>query len=108
MYSITCFSLNPYPDALSTTRPRMGKIVQHRTGHGPFVSYLRRFGKEGTPRHHCGTPQEPQHVSYCRELAAHRSRVREAHAAGRRNGALTTKGLYEAMVGKQAARFFPE
>ena len=98
--------LGPSPDALNTTRPRMGKIVQHRTGHGPFVSYLRRFKKEGTPRHHCGTPQEPQHLSYCQELAAHRNQVlRECRTKGLKD--LSMKRLYEAMVGKQALRFFP-
>jgi len=53
------FGLGPEPDTLSTPRPRMGKIVAYRSGHGPFVSYLRRFQKEGLPRHSCGTPQEP-------------------------------------------------
>jgi len=102
--------LGPHPDALNTTRPRMGKIVQHRTGHGPYVSYLRRFGKEGTPVHSCGVPQEPQHLSYCRELAAHRTAVREACRAGKRRKetVLSTKELYEAMVGRQALRFFPK
>ena len=102
--------LGPHPDALNTTRPRMGKIVQHRTGHGPYVSYLRRFGKEGTPVHSCGVPQEPQHLSYCQELAAHRTAVREACRAGRRRKetAPGTKELYEAMVGRQALRFFPK
>jgi len=85
----------------------MGEIVQHRTGHGPFVSYLRRFGKEGTPKHHCGVPQEPQHVSYCRGLAAHRSQVRE-ECRTKKKQALTTEGLYAAMVGKEALRFFPQ
>jgi len=100
--------LGPHPDALNTTRPRMGRIVQHRTGHGPFVSYLRRF-KEGTPRHSCGVPQEPQHLSYCQELAAHRTAVREACRAGKRKETvLGTKELYGAMVGRQALRFFPK
>ena len=30
--------LGPHPDALGATRPRMGKIVQHRTGHGPYAA----------------------------------------------------------------------
>jgi len=50
------FGLGPYPDTLSTTRPRMGKIIQYRTGYSPYVSYLRRFGKEETPRYSCGVP----------------------------------------------------
>ena len=74
---------------------------ESRTGHGPFVSYLKRFGKEGTPKHNCDVPQEPQHLSYCQELAAHRSLVREACERGKRRNALGTKGLYEAMVGNR-------
>ena len=100
--------LGPHPEALNTTRPRMGKILQYRTGYGSYVSYLKSFKKEGTPRHNCGVPQEPQHLSYCRELAAHRTTVREACRAGKRKKgtALNTEGLYEAMVGRQALRFF--
>ena len=86
----------------------MGKIVQYRTGYGPYVSYLRRFGKDGTPRHSCGVPQELQYLSYCRELAAYRTVVLEACRSRRKKTALGTKELYEAMVGRQALRFFPK
>ena len=87
-----------------------GLCLSGSTGHGPYVSYLRRFGKEGTPRHSCGVPQEPQHLSYCQELATHRTAVREAHRAAkkRKETVLGTKELYEAMVGRQALRFFPK
>jgi len=31
---------------IRVTRPRMGKIVQHRTGHGPYVSYLKSSARK--------------------------------------------------------------
>jgi len=58
----------------------------------------------------CGVPQEPQYLSYYRELAAYRTAVREAYQAKKRKKeiVLGTKELYEAIIGKQALRFFPK
>jgi len=89
--------LGPEPDALGTPRPRMGKIVAHRSGHGPFVSYLRRFQKEGLPKHSCGTPQEPQHLSYCPELEPHRRELRRLEKSAK-----STAALYKLIVGPTA------
>jgi len=77
-------------DALSTPRPLMGRIVAHRTGYGPFVSYLRRFQKEGFFRHSCGTPQEPQHLSYCPKLEPYKRELKR-----REKTAKTTAALYK-------------
>lgn len=82
----------------------MGRVVIHRTGYGPFVSYLRRFGKEGTPVHGCGAPQEPQHLSYCPWLEEYRRKVMRESKKGR----TSTTGLYRLMVGAEAHKFFPE
>jgi len=95
--------LGPKPDALGTPRPLMGKIVAHRSGHGPFVSYLKRFQKEGLPRHSCGTPQEPQHLSYCPKLEPHRRELKKLEKTAK-----TTAALYKLMVGATAWKYFPK
>lgn len=43
-------------DALGAIQKRMGRIIIHRTGYGPFVNYLRRFSKKGTPTYSYNTP----------------------------------------------------
>ena len=83
----------------------MGKIVMYRIGHGPFVSYLKRFRKEGLPLHGCGTPQETQYVSYCPDLEPHRREVMRLEK--KKRAAKTTRGLYRLMVGATAEKYFP-
>jgi len=95
--------LGPKPDALGTPRPLMSKIVAYWLGHGPFVSYLRRFQKEGLPRHFCGTPQEPQYLSYCPKLEPHRRRLKKLEKSAK-----TTAALYKLMVGATAWKYFPK
>lgn len=93
--------LGPEPDLLSGTRRQVFEVFTHRTGHGPFVSYLRRFGKEGIPVHECGTPREVQHLSCCRLMAAHRTKMAKSSKAR-----ATTKSLFEIMLGPKALDCF--
>lgn len=59
-------------DVLNIIQRKIGRIIIYKTGYGPFVSYLQRFGKKGTPTYSYGAPQEPQHISYYPELTGHR------------------------------------
>ena len=93
--------LGPRPDALGTTRKRLGRIVMHRTGHGPFTSYLRRFGKEGAPLCACGTPRETQHLVYCKLLAPHHEEVLRQE----RRRHMSAKGLTRLMIGPKALKY---
>jgi len=75
----------------------MGKIVTHRSGYGPFVSYLRRFQKERLPRHSYGTPQKPQHLLYYPKLEPHKQRLKKLEKTAK-----TTAALYKLIVGATA------
>jgi len=81
----------------------MGKIVAHRSGHRPFVSYLKRFQKKGLPRHSYGTPQKPQHLSYYPKLEPYRRELKKLEKTTK-----TTVALYKLMVGATAWKYFPK
>lgn len=89
------------PDLLQGQRRVVGAVVAHRTGHGPFVSYLKRFGKPGLPRCLCGSPRDPRHLLYCPLVGGPRKGLARAAKAG------SASALLKAALGHRALEWFP-
>lgn len=89
------------PDVLTGDRRTVSTMVSHRTRHGPFVSYLHRFGKTGTPRCRCGVPREVKHLLYCPDTAARR------HVLARNTKSRDRMALRRVVLGPKALEFFP-
>lgn len=95
--------LGPYPDTKGLTRKEMAALVAHRTRHGDFTSYYKKFNKEREPpRCKCGAEMEPRHLTLC---PATWRVSREAKAKYKIE---TEEELYKFVLSKGAREWFPK
>jgi len=93
--------LGPYPDTKGLTRPQMATLVAHRTRHGHFASYYRRFGiQREDPRCRCGTVLEPRHLTLCGLTWGITRRFKDKHKIA------TEEDLFRLIIGRKAREFF--
>lgn len=94
--SYTALNLSPKGNSLQGPRPLTFTVVSHRTKHGPFISYLRRFNKTGLPLCAYGTPREARHLLYCPLTGPLRSRITKSSKAR------CAGDLYKTLLGPKA------
>src|SRR4051812_37045047 len=68
--SLICLSRHPPPrlgadKELDLPRATLARLVEARTGHGDFASYVDRFNLNGLTSCGCGEDKEPDHFWKC-------------------------------------------
>lgn len=95
--------LGPYPDTQGLTRKQMSLLMAHRTRHGNFASYYKKFKIERQdPECRCGATLEPRHLTVCPVLW---ERTRDIKAKHKIN---TEEELYRFVLGRGVREWFPK
>jgi hypothetical protein len=82
----------------------MAALVAHRTRHGNFASYHRRFHPDRSvvPQCKCGAVNEPRHVTVCPVTWRDSRKAKDRHKID------TGEELYKFVVTEGAKTWFPK